>query len=85
MVGDGTNDRMALQAADLAIALEDGDAKERAHFSVTNLSCIGDILNESKQNEYNSFRMVKYLTLSQLVYIVSALILEEDCTFFTSA
>lgn len=84
MVGDGTNDRMAVETADLGIALRGGDACERAHFEVRDLSHIPELLQETQQNEYNTFKMVQHFTLSQLLLIVCSLILEEDCAFLTS-
>ncbi|KAM3931840.1 putative cation-transporting ATPase 13A4 [Leptodactylus fuscus] len=77
MCGDGANDCAALKMANAGISLSEQEASVAATFnsSVTNISCVPDLLKEGRAAIVTSFCMFKYMAMFGLIEYINTLLL----------
>ncbi len=75
MIGDGYNDLMALNEADIGISLSESNLLLGASFAVKDLSQVVDLILEGKNVERQIIDASKYVSICQFLMIGVAFIL----------
>ena len=75
MIGDGYNDLMALNEADIGISLSESNLLLGASFAVKDLSQVVDLILEGKNVERQIIDVSKYVSICQFLMIGVAFIL----------
>ena len=83
MVGDGTNDLMAINESDIGISINSTDAMYSSHFSISNLNQIEIIICESKAGELKLVEMCQLNTgmLFFLFTITQNMMMKDTSTY----
>ncbi|XP_069476247.1 probable cation-transporting ATPase 13A4 [Ambystoma mexicanum] len=77
MCGDGANDCAALKMAHAGISLSEEEASVAAPFNstITNISCVPDLIKEGRAALVTSFCMFKYMSMFGIIEYINTLLL----------